>query len=122
MQRTSFKLALVQMLVEGGDKAANLRRAVERINEAAVNGARVIVLPEAMTLGWTHSSAKTGADGIPDGHSCSTLCEAARRRRVYVCSRLINRQTNPTAAAGRAFAVCRARPGGAPAGARYPRA
>ncbi len=91
MQHNSVKLALVQMLVEGGDKAANLRRAVERIGEAAANGARVIVLPEAMTLGWTHSSAKTGAEGIPDGHSCSTLREAARRQRVYVCSGLIER-------------------------------
>ena len=67
MQRSSFKLALAQMLVEGGRKEANLRRAIERIREAAANGAQVVVLPEAMTLGWTDSSAKTDPDEVPDG-------------------------------------------------------
>jgi len=86
-----FKLALAQMLVEGGRKKANLRRAVERIGEAAANGAQVVVLPEAMTLGWTHSSTTNGADEIPGGHSCSLLSDAARRQKVYVCSGLVER-------------------------------
>lgn len=86
-----FKLALVQMLVEGGRKEANLRRAIERIRAAAANGANVIVLPEAMTLGWTHSSAKTEAEEVPDGPSCEALRDAARFSKVYVCSGLIER-------------------------------
>ena len=61
MQSASFKLALAQMLVEGGRKEANLRRAIERINEAACNGAQIVVLPEAMAIGWTHPSARTEA-------------------------------------------------------------
>ena len=86
-----FNLALVQMLVEGGAKEANLRRAAERIRESAANGAQVVVLPETLTLGWTHPSAKSGADEIPEGHSCSFLREAARRERVYVCAGLVER-------------------------------
>jgi predicted amidohydrolase len=86
-----FKLALVQMLVEGGRKESNLRRAIERIRAAAAIGANVIVLPEAMTLGWTHSSAKTEADEVPDGRSCVALRDAARSSNVYVCSGLIER-------------------------------
>ncbi|HKS38862.1 MAG TPA: carbon-nitrogen hydrolase family protein [Verrucomicrobiae bacterium] len=85
------KLALIQMLVEGGRKEANLRRAVERINAAAGRGSQVIILPEAMTLGWTHSSALTDADETPDGESCAKLREAARRNGVYVCAGLIER-------------------------------
>jgi predicted amidohydrolase len=92
MQNRSFKLALAQMLVEGGNKQANLSRARERINEAASNGAQVVVLPEAMTLGWTHSSARTEADEIPGGQSCVELCEAARRNKIYVCAGLIERE------------------------------
>ena len=85
----SFKLALVQMRVEGGRRASNVRRAVERIETAAVHGAQVVVLPEAMNLGWTHSSAETEADEIPDGFSCSKLREAARQNKVYVCAGLV---------------------------------
>ena len=86
-----FKLALIQMLVEGGCKEANLRRAVAGIDNAAANGAQVVVLPEAMTLGWTHRSAKTDADAIPAGDSCLRLREAARQNRVFVCSGLVER-------------------------------
>ncbi len=86
-----FKLALVQMRVVGGEKNENLRRAVEWIAQAAARGAAVVVLPEAMTLGWTHPSAAEQADEIPDGLSCATLREAARQNRVYVCVGLVER-------------------------------
>src|SRR5437667_898802 len=91
LQRNSFKLALAQMLVEGGRKEANLRRALERINEAAANGAQVVVLPETMTLGWTHWSATRDADKIPEGDCCLRLREAARGNRIYVCVGLVER-------------------------------
>ena len=81
LRHNSFKLALVQMLVEGGRKEANLRRAIERIQEAAASGAQVMILPEAMTLGWTHSSAKRDAEEIPGGDCCLRLREAARASR-----------------------------------------
>jgi predicted amidohydrolase len=90
-RKAMFKLALIQMLVEGGRKESNLRRASERIGEAAAKGAHVVVLPEAMTLGWTHSSARTDAETIPDGPSCGRLREAARRFDVYLCSGLIEK-------------------------------
>ena len=91
MQHNSFKLALVQMLVEGGRKEGNLQRALDRINEAARQGAQVVVLPEAITLGWTHPSAATEAEEIPNGPGCARLREAARRNNVYVCAGLIER-------------------------------
>ena len=91
LQRNSFKLALAQMLVEGGRKEKNLRRAIDRIQEAAASGAQVVVLPEAMTLGWTHSSAKRDADEIPDGDCCLRLRKAARANRIYVCAGLVER-------------------------------
>ena len=86
-----FKLALIQMLVEGGRKEANLRRATERIGRAAAKGAHVVLLPEAMTLGWTHGSAQTQADDIPEGVSCATLRESARVNKVYVCAGIVER-------------------------------
>ena len=87
----SFKLALAQMRVEGGEKANNLLRAVEHIAIAAATGAQVVLLPEAMNLGWTHPSSQIEPDEIPDGCSCSKLREAARQHKIHVCAGLIER-------------------------------
>src|SRR6188768_81541 len=86
-----MKIALAQMLVEPGMKQANLRRAEQRIAEAARRGAEIVVLPEALTLGWTHPSARTEADEIPEGESCARLCAAARGHRIFVCAGLVER-------------------------------
>lgn len=88
----SFKLALAQMLVVGGDKDLNLERAEECIAKAAVAGAQVVLLPEALPLGWTHSSASANAEPVPGGTSYSRLAEAARQHQVFVCSGLIERR------------------------------
>ena len=85
----SFKLAIAQMRVDGGDKAGNLARAQDYVSRAAEAGAAVVLLPEALTLGWTHSSATTQADPIPDGPSCRSLRQAARQHGVYICAGLI---------------------------------
>jgi predicted amidohydrolase len=87
----AFRLGMVQMRVDGGCPEENLARAEARIDEAAQAGARVILLPEAITLGWTHPSAATAAEVIPDGKSCERLTARARRHGVYVCAGLIEK-------------------------------
>jgi predicted amidohydrolase len=86
-----MKLALVQMLVEPGRKEANLARAEQRISEAAAGGADVVLLPEAMPIGWTHPTARTDADEVPRGDSCLRLCRAARAHGLFVCAGLVER-------------------------------
>ena len=86
-----FKLALVQMRVEGGAKEANLSRAETLVGKASAEGAQVVLLPETLNLGWTHRSALTHADEIPSGESCSRLRAAAQRRGVFVCAGLVER-------------------------------
>ncbi|HEY6167138.1 MAG TPA: carbon-nitrogen hydrolase family protein [Verrucomicrobiae bacterium] len=86
-----FKLALIQMCVEGGQPTENLRRAEEFIAEAAKAGAAVIVMPETLDFGWGHSSARAGAGEIPGGESCARLRAAAKRHGVYVCAGLVER-------------------------------
>ncbi len=86
-----FKLALIQMRVEGGAKEANLARAERFISEAAAAGAQCVLLPEALNLGWTHGSALTHADEIPDGETCTRLRGAAQRHAVHVCAGLVER-------------------------------
>ena len=87
----SFKLAMVQMPIEGGQKRRNLQRAQELIGKAAGQGAQVVLLPEAMPLGWTHSSARKEADAVPDGETCTMLSELARVHQVYICSGVLER-------------------------------
>jgi predicted amidohydrolase len=84
----SFTLALCQMEVAGGDLSANLAHAEEHIERAARNGAEVILLPEAMDLGWTDPSALTKAGEIPGGRAYSLLARMARELGVYICSGL----------------------------------
>jgi predicted amidohydrolase len=88
---TSFRLALAQMKVVGGDRAGNLARAGEWVARAAAAGAQVAVLPEALDLGWTHPSAAVLADTIPGGAPCAELCRQARRHGVYLCAGLVER-------------------------------
>lgn len=90
-QPDPFKLALAQMLVVGGELDANLQRAVRMIATAARDAAQVVLLPEALDLGWTSPSVRKLAEPIPDGRACQTLRDAARRCGVYVCAGLTER-------------------------------
>ena len=91
-----FCLAVVQMHVEGGDSAGNLERAALRVDEAVRAGAQVVLLPETMDLGWTHPSALTSADSVPEGAACSFLRSLARRHGIYLCSGLTERAGDQT--------------------------
>lgn len=84
-----FVLALLQMRVAAGQPARNIERACKLIGEAASNGAKIVLLPEAMDVGWTDPSTKTLARPIPDGETARALIAAAKAHRIYVCSGLI---------------------------------
>jgi len=83
-----FKLAIAQMRVVGGALETNLQHAGEMIAEAAGEGADVVLLPEAMDLGWTDPSALTMAEPVPGGKSALLLSSMAKKNHVYVCSGL----------------------------------
>jgi predicted amidohydrolase len=83
-----FTLALAQMRVVGGDLDTNLAHAAEMISEAAEHGAQVVLLPEAMDLGWTDPSALTEAEPVPGGKASTVLSNMARLHGIYVCSGL----------------------------------
>src|SRR6476659_9974791 len=89
-----FKLALAQILVESGAKGRNLQRAAEAITKAASIGAHIVLLPEALTTGWTDPSGRELADEIPDGESCKILSAAAAAGKIFVCAGLIERHSS----------------------------
>ncbi len=79
------------MAVVPGDRDANLARMRASIAQAARDGAHIVLLPEALPLGWMAASNREAADAIPDGPTCLILRDAARRHGVYVCSGLVER-------------------------------
>lgn len=86
----SFTLALVQLRV-GPDPVDTLTRAIARIQHAAQAGAHVVLLPEALPLGWMAADTKARAEGVPDGAVCRAFRAAAKREGVYVCTGLVER-------------------------------
>ncbi len=90
--KNTLKLAMAQMLVEGGELENNLHRAAEIIEEASKNNADIVLLPEAMDLGWTHSSAHTKAGEIPGGSTFQILAKAAQKNNIYVCAGIIEKE------------------------------
>jgi predicted amidohydrolase len=87
----NYKVAMVQMEVEAGKLDANLDRAKERIATAAQQGAKIVLLPEVMDLGWTDPSARELAYEIPDGKTCRVLRDAAKQNNIYVCAGIVEK-------------------------------
>ena len=77
-----FKLALVQLSV-GGDKAANLQRAVKLVCEAAGNGANIIALPECFNSPYGTSYFPAYCEPIP-GESTECLSRVAKETKAYI--------------------------------------
>lgn len=86
-----YRLALVQMRVVGADKAGNLRRAARMVAAAGRAGAQVVLLPEALDVGWTSPRARELAEPVPSGAAYQALRDAARSAGVYVCAGLTER-------------------------------
>ena len=69
----SVKIACVQMAPVVGKKDENLTRSLDRVQEAAAQGARLIVLPELCNTGYVFESREEAfalAEEIPQGPTC----------------------------------------------------
>jgi len=85
-----IKVAMGQMLVEGGRLQENLARAVAMVGQAGHQGCQIVVLPECLDLGWTHLTAGQSASEIP-GSTSEVLCRAAAEAGVYLAAGLTER-------------------------------
>ena len=88
----SFRLAMIQMEVLGGDFSKNLAIAEALIAEAAKNGADIALLPEALDVGWTDPSSAEMAGEIPGGLAFRKLAESAAKSGIYVCGGLTEKK------------------------------
>lgn len=69
------------------NKQANIDETLRLIAEAADNGARLIVLPELASTGYsfdTREEAYAHAEPVPSGPTCTAWAQAAAERDVYI--------------------------------------
>lgn len=82
-----FKVALCQLAVTS-DKGQNIAHALEKIESAADNGAKLIVLPEMWNCPYTNASFPVYAEDISAGGDASPsttmLSEVAKKKKVTI--------------------------------------
>src|SRR6516162_9781984 len=90
----TFTLGLVQMRCTT-DPAANLRRAVEKLHEAAAKGAQIACLPELFRSQYFCQKEDAAlfdlAEPIP-GPTCDALCKAAREAGMVIVTPVFERR------------------------------
>lgn len=79
-----LKIAMAQLLVEGGEPERNLERAKKLIEKAVKEGAQLVLLPETLDLAWTHPSAFNEAESIP-GTRSDYFASLAKKLNVWLC-------------------------------------
>jgi len=79
-----IKIAMGQLLVEGGEPERNLKRAKKMTRQAADKEADIIVLPETIDFAWTHPSLLTEALPVPGAFS-DFFKKIAKENKIYLC-------------------------------------
>ena len=90
----SVKIACVQMAPVVGKKDENLKRSLDRVQEAAAQGARLIVLPELCNTGYVFESREEAfalAEEIPQGPTCKAWMDFAQRGGVHLVAGISER-------------------------------
>lgn len=82
-----MKIAMGQLLIEGGEPKRNFQRAEELVIEAKLQKSDLILLPECMDFGWTHPSGLIEAQSIP-GEYTDILIGMAKKNKIYICAGL----------------------------------
>ena len=90
-----MKIACIQMAPVVGKKDRNVKRSIEMIDEAAGNGARLIVLPELCNSGYvfeTREEAFGLSEPVPGGPTTEAWSEAAARHDLHLVAGINERE------------------------------
>ena len=92
--QSEITIACVQMEPIVGAKEANVAKSLRRIEEAAAQGANLIVLPELANSGYVFRSRDEAfalAEEVPVGGTTAAWIEAACRHNVYIVAGIAER-------------------------------
>lgn len=90
-------VATVQMQPVVGSKDANVEHSLELIEEAAREGARLIVLPELCNSGYVFNSREEAfelAEPVADGATCKAWINIAQKLNVFLVAGISERDDN----------------------------
>jgi predicted amidohydrolase len=77
-----------------GEVAANVARSIELVEQAAAQGARLVVLPELANTGYVFASRQEAyalAEAVPDGPSSQAWIALAQRLGIYLVAGIAER-------------------------------
>lgn len=80
----TFKVAVAQLNSTPGEVETNLTRAVEAIQEAANNGAKLVVFPECYLQGYCADDLFASTAVPLESDVCSRLAEVAKAHDIYI--------------------------------------
>ena len=86
-EEATVKIACIQMEPIVGEKERNVQRSLGLIQEAAVNGAHLLVMPELCNSGYVFDSREEAfalAEEIPNGPTCRSWAEAAQKHGLHI--------------------------------------
>ena len=89
------RVACVQMEPVVGHKQANVEKSLGLIDEAAANGARLIVLPELANSGYVFESREEAfalSEPVPEGETTKAWTRIARERGLYIAAGICERE------------------------------
>ncbi|PTN45319.1 hydratase, partial [Achromobacter xylosoxidans] len=87
-------VASVQMEPAIGETAANIARSIELVEQAAAQGARLVVLPELANTGYMFESREEAyalAEPVPEGPSSQAWIALAQRLGIYLVAGIAER-------------------------------
>jgi len=94
-KESPVKVACLQFEPIFGHVEDNVSKSLELINEAADNGAQVLVLPELCNTGYVFNSRKEAyslAEYVPNGPSTEAWMKVAKERGLYIAAGLTERE------------------------------
>jgi N-carbamoylputrescine amidase len=93
-ETTPLTIACLQMQPRFADKTWNLSRSLEMINQAADQGARLIVLPELCNTGYVFHSRQEAfalAEPLPQGPTVQAWLKVAAERGLFIVAGIAER-------------------------------
>jgi predicted amidohydrolase len=83
MKKDQFKIAVLQLEIEQGDKSKNLASALQWIDRAGEEGASIVCLPEYFSTGYMGKDVSETAESIP-GPTTEALSKKAEEAKIYI--------------------------------------